>query len=107
MPKVFIPQLPTRWDQATAARVPAIDVNSAAAFGELVVMFDAATTRTSAIRRMKTHSREIGRGDLVMAVGDVTLLTLALVHTVLRHGSATLLRWDNDSKSYRTEVISE
>jgi hypothetical protein len=105
MPKVFIPQLPTRWDQATEKRVPSIDVNPAAAWGDLVVMFGPEFNRDAAMAQMPAQCLAVGPEDHILAVGDVALLTMALVNCVLINGSVRLLRWNNDSKSYRTEVI--
>ena len=105
MRTVFIPQLPTRLDKATGALVPAIDVNPASAFGNLTILFSSDVPRSQAIAEVAARSREIGPADYILAVGDVALLALAVVHAVLRNGSATLLRWDSESRTYRTEGV--
>jgi hypothetical protein len=105
MSKVFIPQLPTRFDKATGARVPSIDVNPASQFGDLVMMFSDIATRSAAIANVEWATQAILPDDYILAVGDVALLALTIVHTLRRNGRATLLRWDNDFREYRTEEL--
>lgn len=106
--KVYIPQLPTRYDKATNQRIPSIDANPASQFGELVTIFGQDVNRTRALATMRAEKPigvDIGPEDYILAVGDVVLLALTIVHALQRNGRATLLRWDNETKSYRTEEI--
>lgn len=104
--KVFIPQLPTRWDVATNQRIPSIDTNPAAQWGELVIMFPPDTPKESAITRLRAmDSLPIAAGDYILAAGDVVLLTLVILGAMRRNGYATLLRWDSETKTYRTEEV--
>jgi hypothetical protein len=107
--KVFIPQLPTRFDKATNTRVPAIDVNPAAQFGELVQIFSIDISREEALTRTRDraaleHNR-VGPDDFILAVGDITLLALVVTYALMHNGRATLLRWDGDAKLYKQEEI--
>lgn len=106
--KVYIPQLPTRYDKATNQRIPAIDANPAAQFGELVTIFGQDVNRSQALATLRAgqpRGVEIEADDYILAVGDVVLLALTIVHALQRNGRATLLRWDNETKTYRTEEI--
>jgi len=107
MPKVFIPQLPTRFDKATGQRIPTIDTNPAAKFGELVQMFGPDVPKGKALAALSSAdgAPAIGPGDSVLAVGDVALLAVVLVKAIERNGRATLLRWDSESKTYRPEEV--
>lgn len=107
MAKVFIPRLPTRFDRATNTRVPAIDVNPAAQYGELVQLFPADISREEAIARIHnpTVNSRIDPDDYILAVGDIALLALVVAYALMRNGRATLLRWDNDVKLYKQEEI--
>ena len=104
--RVFIPQLPTRWDVATNQRIPAIDSNPAAQWGELVIMYPHDTPKEQAIARLRAAGTPpIEPGDYILAVGDVVLLTLVILGAMRRNGYATLLRWDSETKTYRTEEV--
>jgi len=105
MRKVFIPQLPTRFDKATNTRVPSIDTNPAAAFGELVTMYDSAVTKGEAITDLRENGVAIGPDDYIMAVGDITLLVAVTMAAVKRNGKATLLRWSNAQNNYFVEEV--
>ena len=106
MRKVFIPQLPTRFDKATNQRVPSVDTNPAAQFGELVTMFGPEESRAGAIAAVNAgRGDDIGASDCVLAVGDVALLATILVRAIRRNGRATLLRWDAETRTYRMEEI--
>ena len=107
MAKVFIPQLPMRYDRATNASVPSIDVNPAAKYGELVMLFGSETPRATALKEVKRESAAVGPGDYILAVGDVVLLSLVIAYTLRRFGRATILRWDSDSRTYKTEGVEE
>lgn len=105
MAKVFIPQLPTRFDQATQQRIPTINVNPASRYGELVQLTVAGTTHEEALRQIKTVAPIIGHDDFILAVGDVVLLTRTILIALRENGRATLLRWDG--KDYTEEEIRE
>lgn len=105
MPKVFIPQLPTRFDQATQQRIPTINVNPASRFGELTQLTVAGTTHAEAVAKIKRVALAIGPSDYILAVGDVVLLTWAILTALRVNGRATLLRWDGTAKDYVEEEI--
>lgn len=105
MASVFIPQLPTRFDKATGQRVPSIDVNPASRYGELKSLFGLAVPRDEALAGIRTSIRQIGPDDYILAVGDIVLLAMTVAYALISNGRATLLRWDNDLKSYRTEEV--
>jgi hypothetical protein len=105
MAKVFIPQLPTRYDKAMGIRVPSIDVNPASQFGDLVPLFGLDVPHDETLFSIRTNANQIGADDYILAVGDVTLLALTIAYTLIRHGRATVLRWSNDAKEYRVEEI--
>lgn len=112
MSTVFIPQLPARFDKATNQRIPSIDTNPAAQYGDLVPLFSIDVPREEALaalrgRRAEWNWPEITEADYILAVGDVVLLALTIVHVLRCNGRATLLRWDNEQKQYRTEVVTE
>jgi len=109
MKKVFIPSLPTRYDAATDSRVPSLDLNPAAQFGELVNMSSDPirhghfAIHIEEIQRMIEHEAE--KDDLILCVGDVILTAAALSYFNKKHGKVNALRWDKKRRSYTIEEV--
>lgn len=103
--KVFIPNLPTRHDEATQQRVPSLDLNPAAQFGELVTLTEGALHDLPALHRARDAIRiatmkDLRPQDCILCVGDVALTALCIAHALARNGHVTLLRWDRNKRSY-------
>jgi len=101
--KVYIPQLPTRFDYATQQRIPTINVNPASRYGDLVQLSAPGTDHAEGLAQVKAAAQAIGNSDYILAVGDVVLLTWTILTALRQNGRATLLRWDG--KDYTTEEI--
>lgn len=103
---VFIPALPTRFDQAIQMRVPSIDLNPAARFGELVIMSKEDDALDEAMDCIKSKiDNELTRDDYILSVGDVVLITAAMVYANDKLGFARVLQWDRKLQKYHiTEV---
>lgn len=103
MRKVFIPSLPTRFDAATQSRVPSLDLNPAAQFGELVKMVEGPVDKSNmqaAIDAIGEAAQEIGPDDLVLCVGDFVLAAACIAYANDRNGAVNVLRWDKARRSY-------
>lgn len=102
MPKVIVPNLPTRFDQATQKRVPSIDINSASRYGSfefLVKDFDGDTE--TALPQVASRMTDLeGQDYLILCVGDVIIIAAAIAYANEAAGFARLLRWNRHSKSY-------
>lgn len=105
--KVFIPCLPTRYDAATNSRVPSIDLNAAATFGELVTLTRAPLEMTleKGIDKMYESALNVRPDDLILCVGDVVFVAALIAYVCEENGTAKLLRWDKAERKYTiTEV---
>lgn len=103
MRKVFIPSLPTRFDAATKERVPSLDLNPAAQYGELVKLVEGPVDGDNineAIDQVKTGINDCGIDDYILCVGDVVLTAAAIVVVCRWHGKANILRWDRVRRGY-------
>ena len=98
--KVYIPQLPTRYDRATDTRVPSIDLNKAALFGELTVITVQPTPMEDAMEQIQAVAGSITPDDLILAVGDVALLVATAAIACRATGIARILRWDKQKQDY-------
>lgn len=103
MTRVFIPILPTRYDKATDKRVPSLDLNAAAKYGELVNMLIGPVGKEElpeALDNIREQSQYIEKNDLVLVVGDVVLVAAAIAYVSQRNGSVNVLRWDRQRRDY-------
>lgn len=100
MRKVFIPQVPTRFDKATGARVPSIDLNPAAEFGEMVEM-----SSSGNIAEVSSAIRDMMPGDMILATGDIILVAAAIAKASQRFGAISVLRWDKKRRQYTIEEV--
>ena len=100
--KVFIPQVPTRFDHATQERVPSLDLNPARQYGEFVEMthYSRPGRTDEALAELKTTIRHATADDLILVVGDIVLVAAAISMMNDMFGRALVLRWDRDKKSY-------
>lgn len=104
MPKVYAPQVPSKYDTATKLWLPSINLEPAKKFGELVVMLPPNANRlhisplmTALREQMKEYSPE----DYIVAVGDPSLIAAASCLAAKKtNGLLRILKWDRQSSSY-------
>ncbi len=106
--KVYIPSIPTRWDEATQGRVPSVDLNPAGEFGDLIAMSNGTGTLDDQIEQVKEKAQEIELTDLILCVGDVVLTAVAIAATSMNYtsGTVTILRWDKKRHCYDEVEVS-
>lgn len=104
MPKVYAPQVPSKYDSATKLWLPSINLDPAKAFGELVVMLPPNANRLHVnplISAIKEKMKDFGPEDYVVAIGDPSLLAAAACIAVKKTGGTLrILKWDRQSSSY-------
>lgn len=106
MPKVFIPSVPTRWDEATRGRVPSIDLNPAAQYGELHTLSDGQGPFEDQLESVRlTAGEAIDKDDYILCVGDVVLTAAAIAIANAMNGVVNLLRWDREAKHYNVVTV--
>lgn len=108
MSKVYVPSIPTKYDSATDSRIPSINLNPAAKYGQIISCLpmdcDAAIPDQLAIIQEKIS--EIGPDDFIVAVGDPIAIAAAIAYSNDMIGMANVLRWDRIQKNYvNIEVI--
>lgn len=104
MPKVFIPQIPSRFDSATKLWIPTVNMDAAKSFGDLVVMLPPNANRMHTaplVQAVKERMSDYCEDDCIVAVGDPSLIAAAACIAVRKaHGTLRLLKWDRMSSSY-------
>ena len=109
MPRVFIPQVPSRFDGGSNLWIPTVNVSRAKDFGDLVVMLPPAASRTgidacaaSIARQMEDYGPE----DYLIAIGDPTLYAVAACCAARQtDGLLRMLKWDRISSNYILEEV--
>lgn len=102
--RVFVPQVPSRFDPPTQLWVPTVDLTAANKFGEVVVMLPPAANRLHTaplVAAIKERMADFAPHDYLVAVGDPSLMVIAGCVAARKNlGRLRLLKWDRRAKDY-------
>jgi len=99
--RVLIPQVPTRFDKVAGRRVPSVDLNPAARYGEFTEL-----SVDGGIEELRSRfAVEARANDYILCVGDVVMVAAAISYACDAFGKARLLRWDKNRKTYDTMEV--
>lgn len=111
MSKVYVPNIPTRYDPITEGRVSAINLEPATKFGELVQLVPSDTDLSNdgisnALDLLGETLKDYGPDDFVLSAGDPILIAAAICYASDAAGDVKVLRWDRNNRRYQLlEVI--
>lgn len=104
MPKVYVPQMPSRYDSATHLWIPTVNLSHAENFGEIVVLLPPNANRlhlSPLIVALKEQMTNYGPEDYVVAVGDPSLIAAAACIAARKTGGLLrILKWDRQTSQY-------
>jgi hypothetical protein len=104
MPKVYAPQVPSKYDAATKLWVPSINLDPAKQFGDLVVMLPPNANRlhiNPLIVALREQMKDFSAEDFIVAVGDPSLIAASACIAARRTGGLLrILKWDRQAGSY-------
>lgn len=104
MPKVYVPQVPSKYDTATKLWVPSVNLDNAKQYGEILVMLPPNANRlhiNPLITALREQMKDFSAEDYIVAVGDPSLIAAASCIAVRRtNGLLRILKWDRLSSSY-------
>lgn len=104
MPKVYAPQVPSKYDPATKLWVPSINLDPANMYGEVVVMLPPNANRlhiNPLMVALREQMKDFTDEDYVIAVGDPSLIAAAACLAVRKtNGLLRILKWDRMSSTY-------
>ena len=109
MPKVIVPNLPTRYDAATDKRVPSVDLNPASAYGEIITLTEGSVRynmMNDAAKKVKDTIAIMNEGDYLVCAGDPILFAAAMHYASFYFKSLKVLRWDKNNLAYDTVEFS-
>jgi hypothetical protein len=104
VPKVYAPQVPSKYDGATKLWVPSINVDHAKNFGEVVVMLPPNANRlhiAPLVTALREQMKDYGPDDHIIAVGDPSLIAAVACIAVRKTGGLLkVLKWDRQTSAY-------
>lgn len=108
--RVFVTQLNNKFDQATGASVPVININPAAEYGKIVVMMPAMAAFEDTRDLMKQLSMHLQGycyedGDHILPLGDPLIITAACAILGKKFLKFRMLKWDRQMKRYFSFVV--
>ena len=106
MPKVYVPQQPSRYDSTVSLWVPTMNLDPAKKHGALIIMFPPEGNRLSTgplVAAMKHAMRDYSHDDFIVAVGDPSLIAAAAcIACRATKGLLRMLKWDRMTSDYVT-----
>ena len=102
-PRVFIPQIVTRYDNVKKRIVPAFDFSAAAMFGQLTpILHDNEDPNYLGVIAPKICEAlaDFKEGDYFLAVGDPAVIALCSGVILRRIRKMNLLKWDRQLQIY-------
>ena len=103
MTKVFVANMPTKFDRQLNKHVPSVDVSEADQFGQLVVMtssrYEADDIQTG-VDTVAALADAVEPGDLILCVGDIALTAALIAYACDKNGTARILRYDRLRREY-------
>lgn len=103
MPRVFIPQLVERYDNATGGFVPVFDLTPAAAFGQLTPVLerdDDPMYLSHITPKIRNVLKDFNSEDFLLAVGDPSVIATCSMLIGRRQKSMKMLKWDRKLARY-------
>ena len=104
MSKVYVPQLPSRFDAATRLWIPSVNLFPAEKFGEIVTMLPPNANRLHTaplVQALKEAMADYTAEDFIVAVGDPSLIAAASCIAVRKTGGVLrMLKWDRHTSDY-------
>lgn len=104
MPKVYAPQLPSRYDTGLKMWIPSINIDPAKEHGEVVVMLPPNANRLHImplVVALREKMADFKPEDSIIAVGDPSLIAIAACIAAKKTGGLLrVLKWDRQTSTY-------
>lgn len=103
MPKVYVPQEPTRFDPGFNMRIPIVDLRPASKYGEVEVLLPGnvnGAMMSPVVTALKEKLAAFSKDDFIVAIGDPSIIAAVSGIILSRLGIMKLLRWDKRLKLY-------
>jgi hypothetical protein len=104
MPRVFVPQIPSRFDTKTSTWMPTVSIDAAKEFGDIKVMLPPEAARLDTdtmVKLLKGAMADYGPDDYVLALGNPVLIAIAAVLADRASSPMRMLQWDKITRHYQ------
>jgi hypothetical protein len=108
MSRVFIPQVPSRYD-TKAGWVPTVNIDPAKKYGELRIMLPPEASRLgidALVRLLQDAMIDFNDDDYVLALGDPAIIGITCAIADRASSPLRMLRWDRNASEYLPIVIT-
>ena len=110
MPIVFVTQIPKSKNLKTGKMFPIIDLEPAAAFGNIQVMFDSMpnfSETNNILSQIESYleNYNFNNGDSIICTGDPMLLAFSCAYLGSRFGLFNYLKWNKHSRAYKKVTV--
>lgn len=108
MSRVFIPQIPSRFDPGLGQWVPTVSVDSAKKFGDIVIMLPPEAGRLkpeNIVQQLRFTMADYDKDDFLLAMGEPSIIAIAAILADQAVTPLRLLRWDKRSREYTVVTL--
>jgi hypothetical protein len=108
--RVFIPQVPSRFDHDNNMWMPSVDITTASKYGKVITMLPPEANRLDTVplyESLRKRMKDFTEKDYIVALGDPTIFAIvACLAAKQCNGHLRMLKWDRQSAGYITvEVV--
>lgn len=107
-PTVWVPQQPSKFDAENNVWVPTVNLHPASVYGHVEVLLPPGVSPIALVpikQALKEKLADSQPDDLLVAVGDPSIIAVCAVLLSRKHGKLNMLKWDRNNQSYfRVEV---
>lgn len=106
--KVYVPQIPTRYDAAHDMRIPVVDLSPATVFGEIVPMLPpkiGVAIMAPVVTALKEQLANFTDDDYLLALGDPGFIAAAAAILSRKRDRFRMLRWSRNDRAYSVVEI--
>jgi hypothetical protein len=104
MPKVYVPQQPSKFDSATRLWIPTMNLDSAKRYGDITVLLPPNANRLNTAPLVNVIKVLMGGytiDDFIVAVGDPSLIGICVaIASRATGGKFNMLKWDRLTSDY-------
>jgi hypothetical protein len=103
-PRVFVPQVPSRFDRTNRIWLPTVNLQAAERYGEVITILPPNANRAAIaplVDAMRSRLQDFTSEDWLVAVGDPSLIAAAsCIAAKNAGGTLNLLKWDKLVSDY-------
>lgn len=103
MSKVYLPQLPSRFDASLQMWIPSINIQPAEEFGETFTVMPPDASRLSTkqlTKAVRERMQDFSEDDYLVCIGDPFLIALCSIVAAEMTDKVKFLRWDRMAHAY-------